>query len=883
MQATTETTAFHCLDVDGVVAVLDTDARCGLTHDAAQARLAQFGPNLITGLQGPRLWKVLLGQFHNPLIYVLLGSAAVTLVIGHAVDAAVILAVVLVNAAVGFIQEWRAGVALAALAELTTTTACVIRSAQPHRLPSDQVVPGDVVVLEAGDRVPADIRLTLVQELQVDEANLTGESVPVHKMRGAIPAETSLADRTNMAYSGTLITTGRATGVVTATGSVTEIGRIQRLMESAEGVTTPLTRKLTRFSGWLTAIILGLAAVTFLLGLVRGEEPADMVTAAVALAVGAIPEGLPAAVTITLAIGVARMARRNAIVRRLPAVETLGSTTVICTDKTGTLTENRMVVQEIYCHGDTYRTNHLSSPMPEVVRKCLLAGVLCNDASVGVGIHESRDNLGDPTELALIAAAALDPAIAAEAASWQREQEIPFSSELRMMATIHRNVHSGERLLTVKGAVEEVAALSDDPTAASYLTATNDFGSRALRVMAFACADVPDDFDLTLATLRSTNMELLGLQAMLDPPRPEAITAVQACHTAGIDVKMITGDHRTTAEAIARLIGLQKHADKPLTVISGSELENVKPENLADAISATDVFARVTAEQKLTIVRELQGRGNVVAMTGDGVNDAPALKQADIGIAMGRGGTEVAKETSEIVLTDDDFATIEAAVEEGRGVFDNLTKFITWTLPTNLGEGLVILAAIMLGSTLPILPVQILWINMTTAVALGLMLAFEPKESTIMTRPPRPPDQAIVTGTLVLRIVVVGAMMLLGSFGLFTAAIDAGATTAEARTVAVNAFVAMEIGYLFNCRSLNRSVLSVGLFSNMWIWVGVTTTVILQLVLTYVPFMNEVFNTAPLAMEAWWPVIALGVAIYAVIGSLKWLDNRFREDRRITP
>lgn len=882
MQASTETTAFHCLDVDGVVAVLDTDARCGLTHDAAEARLAQFGPNLITGTQGPRLWKVLLGQFHNPLIYVLLGSAAVTLVIGHAVDAAVILAVVLVNAAVGFIQEWRAGVALAALAELTTTTACVIRNAQAHRLPSEQVVPGDVVVLEAGDRVPADVRLTLVQELQVDEANLTGESVPVHKMRGAIPAETSLADRTNMAYSGTLITTGRATGVVTATGSVTEIGRIQRLMESAEGVTTPLTRKLTRFSGWLTAIILGLAAVTFLLGLVRGEEPADMVTAAVALAVGAIPEGLPAAVTITLAIGVARMARRNAIVRRLPAVETLGSTTVICTDKTGTLTENRMLVQEIYCHGNTYGTNHLPSPMPDAVRTCLRAGVLCNDASVGIGIHESRDNVGDPTELALIAAAAVDPSIATEVASWQREQEIPFTSELRMMATIHRNIRSGQRLLTVKGAVEEVAALTDDPTAASFLTATDDFGSRALRVMAFAHAEVPDGFDLTLATLRSTDMELLGLQAMLDPPRPEAITAVQACHTAGIDVKMITGDHRTTAEAIARLIRLQRRIDEPLKVLSGSELENVEPKNLADAISATDVFARVTAEQKLTIVRVLQSRGNVVAMTGDGVNDAPALKQADIGIAMGRGGTEVAKETSEIVLTDDDFATIEAAVEEGRGVFDNLTKFITWTLPTNLGEGLVILAAIMLGSTLPILPVQILWINMTTAVALGLMLAFEPKESTIMTRPPRPPDQAIVTGTLVLRIVVVGAMMLLGSFGLFTAAIDAGATTSEARTIAVNAFVAMEIGYLFNCRSLNRSVLSVGLFSNMWIWVGVTTTVILQLVLTYVPFMNEVFGTAPLPIDAWWPVVALGVAIYAVIGSMKWLDNRFRASTRVT-
>ena len=418
--------------------------------------------------------------------------------------------------------------------------------------------------------------------------------------------------------------------------------------------------------------------------------------------------------------------------------------------------------------------------------------------------------------------------------------------------------------------------MSDAPatTVEQALRMTDELGSQALRVMAFAWVDVPNDFSLTPDSLMTTPLHFLGLQAMIDPPRPEAIVAIQACHTAGIGVKMITGDHQRTAEAIAREIALHPDPTQPLVVISGRELADMPREDRQSAIENTDVFARVTAEQKLDIVRALQAAGGVVAMTGDGVNDAPALKQADIGVAMGLGGTEVAKETAEIVLTDDDFATIEAAVEEGRGVFDNLTKFIAWTLPTNLGEGLVILAAIMLGTALPILPVQILWINMTTAVALGLMLAFEPKEADIMRRKPRPPDNQIVTGELVLRIVVVGALMLIGSFGLFTAALDAGASSAEARALAVNAFIAMEIGYLFNCRSLHRSVWSIGLFSNPWIWVGIGTMLVLQAAFTYLPFMNTVFGSAPLPSSAWGPVAALGALIYVVIGAIKWLENK---------
>ncbi len=864
----------HAIESSEVARSLQTDTNAGLSHDVAMQRLEQFGPNELDSTGGARVWIVLLSQFRNPLIYVLLASAAITLVIGHSVDAAVILGVVLVNAVIGFVQEWRAGVALAALAKMTTTSATVLRARDVHKIPSVHVVPGDMVIFEAGDRVPADIRLVEVQELQVDEASLTGESVPVHKNAQCLPSDTSLADQTNMCFSGTLVTAGRGSGITVATGANTQMGRIHELMVEAEGVETPLTRKLTRFSRWLTVVILGLAAITFLLGLVRGEDPADMVTAAVALAVGAIPEGLPAAVTITLAIGVSRMARRNAIVRRLPAVEALGSTTVICTDKTGTLTENRMSVQDVFAGDRSWTLSELDGHYPPEVRACLLAGVLCNDASVGTGIDDRSDNVGDPTELALVAAAG--PTIRDEAKSWQRIGEIPFSSDLRFMATQHGNARTGELRVVVKGAVEEVLAMcTDDPERDSLvLTSTDEYGSRALRVMAFAWSDVPAGFIVELNSLRDLKLEFLGLQAMIDPPRREAISAVRACHTAGIEVRMITGDHQRTAEAIAEQIHLHPGDGTHLRVVTGKELAAMSSAQAHTTMLETDVFARVTAEQKLDIVRALQAEGEVVAMTGDGVNDAPALKQADIGVAMGQDGTEVAKETAEIVLTDDDFATIEAAIEEGRGVFDNLTKFITWTLPTNLGEGLVILAAIMLGTTLPILPVQILWINMTTAVALGLMLAFEPKEPGIMTRPPRPPDTQIVTGELVLRIVIVGATMLIGSFGLFTAAIDAGESPEVARTLAVNAFVAMEIGYLFNCRSLHQSVWKIGWFTNKWVWVGIGVTVALQIAFTYLPFMNEVFGSAPLPLMAWWPVVALGVLISLVIGAVKWLENR---------
>ncbi|MDP1879125.1 MAG: HAD-IC family P-type ATPase [Actinomycetota bacterium] len=877
----------HERPVHETVLFLETDAHRGLTGHEAARRLERFGPNVLppNARHGP-LVRFLL-QFHNPLVYVLLGAALVTLSIGHLVDTAVILGVVVVNAGLGYVQERRAGEALEGLAEYTRTQSTVVRDGRPQRADSRVLVPGDVVLLSAGEKVPADVRLTAARGLRIDESALTGESVPVDKLDALVPPGASLGDRSNMAYSSTLVTAGSGRGIVVGTGVETEIGRIHQLVGQAAGVQTPLTRKLTRFSQWLTGVILLLAALTFMVGIARGESAADMVTAAVALAVGAIPEGLPAAVTITLAIGVSRMARRNAVIRRLPAAETLGSTTVICTDKTGTLTQNRMTVRQVYADG---RVHDVPGTGSDAVNDCLVAGVLCNDAALASA--SGGQPVGDPTEVALLAAAGAQGIHADEwTAKWPRIDEIPFDSDRRFMATLHDIPDAAANVVVVKGATEEVIGLCgcqrsaggrDEPLdRAAVEEPLTDFGDRALRVIAFASGPAPKAWSFQDERLPDSPLTFLGLQAMEDPPRPESIRAVAACHRAGIAVKMITGDHARTAQAIARQIGLGHAAHGDPTVMTGDQMADLGIDRLAERIADVDVFARVSAEQKLRLVEALQHTGHVVAMTGDGINDAPALKQADIGIAMGQGGTEVAKEAAAMVLVDDNFASIEAAVEEGRSVFDNLTKFVAWTLPTNLGEGLVVLAAIVTGAALPITPVQILWINMTTAVALGLMLAFEPAEDGIMDRPPRPPRQPILTATLVRRILLVGALMLVGAFGAFELTLAAGGSIEAARTVAVNAFVAMEIGYLFNCRALDRSVLSVGLFSNRLLLAGVAITVILQLAFTYAPFMNVAFQSEPIPAVAWAPVLALGAAVYAFVGLEKWFSARPRRRDRV--
>ncbi len=649
---------------------------------------------------------------------------------------------------------------------------------------------------------------------------------------------------------------------------------------------------MAHFSNILLYAILALSGVTVVVGLMRGQPLFDMFMAAVALAVGAIPEGLPAAMTITLAIGVSRMARRHAIIRKLTAVETLGSTTVICSDKTGTLTENQMTVQEIFSGGELFEVSGTGyEPDGRISRKgsedsdsktaalieCLKAGVLCNDSLVQE--NDGRwETQGDPTEGALLVSASKSGlAMKTVHAEMPRIDTVPFESEHQYMATLHKGGTDNPHVIYAKGSVEaitEKCLFSIDNEGRSVALdaeqvhrAVEQMAARGLRVLAFAKGESAQSVNELRHKDLTSGMTFLGLQGMIDPPREEAVTAVKNCHKAGIHVKMITGDHALTASAIAKEVGL----NNPSNVVTGKALSELSDSELISIVHNTAVFARVAPEQKLRLVESIQSSGNVVAMTGDGVNDAPALKRANIGIAMGITGTDVAKEASDMVLTDDNFATIEAAVEEGRGVFDNITKFIVWTLPTNLGEGLVILAAIFAGVTLPILPVQILWINMTTAVLLGLTLAFEPKEPGIMTRMPRDPKVPILTGELTGRIFIVGALLLAGAFGLFEWELMQGASVEEARTVAVNVFVMVEIFYLFNCRSLTKSMFHVGFFSNLWVFGGIGAMVILQALFTYLPAMNRMFQSEPLGLDAWGRILAVGLIAFFVVGLEKWI------------
>jgi Ca2+-transporting ATPase len=699
-----------------------------------------------------------------------------------------------------------------------------------------------------------------------------------------------------MAYASTLVTYGQGTGIVVATGDHTQIGRISALIAEAEELETPLIRKIGEFSNLLLYALLGVAALSFLIGLLRGLPLDETLTNSIALAVASIPEGLPAAVTVTLAIGVARMAQRNAIIRKLPAVEALGSTTIIGSDKTGTLTQNQMTVQQVVAGGEIYRLDGVGyapegqlrrgevplppENVPVALRRLLEAGALCNDSQVTLeaGAWQLQ---GDPTEGALLVAArkaGVEPT--ALLAEKPRLDAVPFESAHQYMITLHDSGVGEPRRLVMKGAVEAILAraeraLAEDGSTvsldrAAVLRTVDEMAAQGLRVLAFAERDLPADRQ-RVDHPDAAGLTFLGLQGMIDPPRMEAAAAVHASQEAGIQVKMITGDHPITAAAIAAQIGMARAE----AIMTGRELAELNDAELIAAAERTTVFARVTPEQKLRLVEALQAQGNVVAMTGDGVNDAPALKQADIGVAMGINGTDVAKEAADMVLTDDNFATIEAAVEEGRGIFDNLTKIITWTLPTNLGEGLVILAALLLGEALPILPVQILWINMTTVAVLGLTLAMEAKEPGIMQRPPRPPDAPILNGALLRRIALVGALILVGAFGLFEwEQRISGLGVDVARTVAVNVVVFVELFYLFNSRSLERSSLQIGLFSNRWIWLGVIVTILLQLLFTYAPFMHTLFETASLSPAAWGRIIAFGALSYIVVEAEKALSHR---------
>ncbi|MBE01795.1 cation-transporting P-type ATPase [uncultured Marinobacter sp.] len=874
----------------------------GLSQAEADRRLRQQGPNRLPTAPKPGRIRRFLAQFQNVLIYVLLGAAVITGALGHAVDTGVILAVVLVNALIGYLQEGRAEQAMAAISGLLAQRAAVLRDGHRQTLPVEQLVPGDIVLLEAGDKVPADLRLLKAHDLRIQEAILTGESVPVEKQTEPVPADAALGDRRCLAFSGTSVSHGQGMGLVVATGTRTEIGRISGLLAEVEPLTTPLVAQTTVFARWLTAVILGVAASLLAYGYGVAKMPFDdLFMAVVGLSVAAIPEGLPAVLTITLAVGVQAMARRNAIVRRLPAIETLGAVSVICSDKTGTLTRNEMSVvtvalpdQQLVVTGEGYAPEGALSRDGAPVSADAIPGLqwlarvaaLCNDAELQYADGLWRTE-GDPMEgalLALAGRAALPPGDLR--ATWRRSDVIPFDTRHRFMATLNHD-HEGHAAILVKGAPEAMLALcrqsftgegaAEPLDREAWRRRAEAIAGEGQRVLAFAMKPVaPEQVVLERSDL-DDGLMFLGMVGLMDPPRPEAVDAVAECRAAGIQVKMITGDHAATALAIGRRIGL---ADTG-RVLTGADLDRLDDAALQQSALETDVFARTSPEHKLRLVTALQARGLIVAMTGDGVNDAPALKRADAGIAMGRNGSEAAREAAELVLADDNFASIVAAVREGRTIDDNIRKVISWTLPTSTGEAAIIILALLVGMVLPVTPIQILWVNMATAVTLGIALAFEPTDPMAMARPPRPRSQPLLTGALAWHIVLVTGLFLVGVFGVYRYAMAQGHSLELARTLAMNTLVTMEIFHLLFIRNLNSVALRwSSLRGTPVVWAAVALVVAGQLALTYLPSLQSVFGTEAVPLEAHlWPLVA-GVLLFVLVESEKQLRLRLRRQER---
>ncbi|MFC1643237.1 HAD-IC family P-type ATPase [Myxococcota bacterium] len=898
---------WHAIDAGDAVEQLEARQE-GLTPDEATERLGRYGANTIVMARPDGPLKLLLRQLNSPLLFVLLGSGGIALALGKVTDGAVVLGVVALNAIIGFIQEFRAQKAITALGEMVPETAVVRRDAQVSHVPAADVVPGDIVLLQSGDRVPADIRLLSVKNLQVDESTLTGEAVPVAKQVSAVPEDSGLGDRTCMSYGGTMVTYGTGVGVVAATGASTELGRISTLLRQTEVLTTPLTRSMARVSLWLTFVILGVTALLFGVGWLRGYSVADATVAAIALAVAAIPEGLPAIITIALAIGVSRMARRHVIIRSLPAVETLGGTTVICSDKTGTLTKNEMTVQSVWTQRGSFQLSGVGyepegqllqdgnrvDPFPSEVIDIVRAGVLCNDSALRQSPEKRWIAEGDPTEVALIVSARkLGLTEERLTEEWPRVDTVPFESERQIMGTLHHSP-DGRQVILVKGAPEVVfercdaEATSNPLTKAELRAAVEGLAVTGLRVLAMASKVVDEPMEQLDERHLDGGFRFLGVQGMSDPPREEAIAAVEHCRTAGIRVKMITGDHAATASAIGRQLGLGQDG----VVVTGGELAKMSDEEIRISAASADVFARVAPEHKLRLVSALQENGEIVAMTGDGVNDSPALKRADIGVAMGITGTAVSRQASDMVLTDDNFASIVSAVEEGRRVFDNLIKSLVFVLPTNIGEALVILVAVMFfpvvdgHPTMPILPVQILWVNLVATVALALPLAFEAMEPNVMARPPRVPKAPILDTFVLARTAYVAVLMAAGAIGLFHLelgvgldnGLDQARATSEAQTAAVTAIIAFQLFYLLSCRSLKRTMFAIGVFSNPSVFIGVVSIILLQLGFVCVPFMQDLFGSALLGPDAWLRAFLVGAGVWPIVTIEKSL--RRRRERR---
>jgi len=881
---------WHALSIDEALSTVGATAG-GLSGDEAAQRL-RYGRNELPRAKRRSALLRFLSQFNNTLIYVLLAGAAAAAVLDHGIDAAVIIAVVIVNAIIGFVQEGRAEQALESLGSLIAPRANVLRDGCRTAIAASELVPGDVVLLNAGDRVPADIRLLRARRLLIDEALLTGESVASEKQEGTLVAGAVLGDRRNMAFSGTTVAAGQGTGLVVATGPQTQIGHIGSMMVGVTSTATPLLEQIDRFARRFTWFVLAGGAALFAFAvLVRDYAWVEALIAVVALAVGIVPEGLPAVITITLAIGVRRMAQRNAVIRKLPAVETLGATSVICTDKTGTLTRNEMTARSVVTarHGWTASgsgyepqgtlesTNQEAVDVAIEAADLLLCAQLCNDASV-VQAFEGWRVEGDPMEGALLVVAlkaGRQPDLTREA--WPRLDEIPFDAAHRFMATLHHGPE-GERAVFVKGAPETLFDMAAEPFDRNrWERAIAQAGEAGERVLGFGRKRLATNTrELSFRTVDS-EVEFLGLIGFIDPPRPEAAAAIAEARSAGIEVKMITGDHSATALAIARQLAL---ADDP-QVLTGAELERMSDRDLEAHVAGVAVFARTSPEHKLRIVRALQAHGLTVAMTGDGVNDAPSLKQADVGIAMGIKGTEASKEAAQMVLLDDNFASIVNAVREGRTVYDNIRKVISWEIPTNGGETLAVVLAILLGFALPMSATQILWVNLVLAATLGLVLAFEPPEPDIMRRPPRRRAASLLSPFLLWRVVLVSVLLTIASLGIFFLTLQQGRGIEVARTMVVNMFIVGELFYLFNVRYLHLTSFTWrGAFGTRPVLIAVGVLLALQLTFTYAPFMHTIFESRPLTPTEGLLIIGVGVLLMtvlelekAILRKLGWFDE----------
>jgi calcium-translocating P-type ATPase len=877
-----EPAAPHALTAAEALQALATTVE-GLPEDEVARRLAADGPNRLPSVPRPGPIRRFLEQFHSLLIYVLLAAAAISAALGEVVDAAVIGLVVLINAIVGFVQEGKAERALEAIRDMLAPTATVRRGGRRQEIPADRLVRGDAVILKTGDRVPADLRLLQADALEIQESALTGESLGVMKDPAPVAADAALADRSNMGYAGTLVTQGTGLGLVTATAGATELGRITGMIAEVDSLQTPLMRQLSSFAGVLTVIIVVMAVGMGLFGwLVQDYQPREMFMAAVALAVAAIPEGLPAIMTVALAIGVTRMVRRNAIIRQLPAVETLGAVSVICSDKTGTLTQNKLAVSELVTAEAVDTPGHRTH---ETALALLRAGLLCNDGEAewhgGGWLYH-----GNPTDAAFLSAAVeagFDPV--EERASEPRRAVLPFDSRRKVMASAHftQDRSGGDGAVYLKGAPERVLERCSHEAAGAETRAIDlavweqrlaELTARGRRVLAVARR-----FEAEAREGRLTEAEveggftLLGLVGLIDPPREEAKTSVAQCHAAGIRVKMITGDHAATARAIGAELGIGDGR----TALTGAEIDALPADALRQRVEDCDIFARTTPEHKIRLVEALQAQGRIVAMTGDGVNDAPALKRADIGTAMGRNGTEAAKEAADMVLADDNFASIAAAVEEGRTVYDNIRKAILFILPTSFGWSFVILAAVLAGQVLPVTPAQILWVNMIATVTLALAISFEPPEERVMDRAPRDPKAPLLDLFLLWRTLFVAALMVAASYGGFLVAQAYGAGLAEARTVAVTVLVLCDCGYLLNARRLSAGLFARGLWrGNPYLVPAIVMTVILQAGFAYLPPLQAMFGTAPLSAAAWGAAFGAALLLALAVEAERRIMRRLR-------